>query len=132
MTGRAIECPLDKMNWPRGRKDARLRVPPTEAGDRQLFTGWACNPTTCRKFAPVARNYAAARLMADVGLRVNEVRSLDLKVGSGSVRQAARAMRQEVAGFRPARADGAADQRRRPDAALARTPPRESHKRSAM
>jgi integrase len=33
---------------------------------------------TCRKFAPAARSYAAARLMADVGLRVNEVSHLDL------------------------------------------------------
>ena len=32
----------------------------------------------CRKFAPMARNYAAARLMAEVGLRVNEARRLDL------------------------------------------------------
>ena len=33
---------------------------------------------TCRKFAPTARNYTAARLMAEVGLRVNEARRLDL------------------------------------------------------
>lgn len=33
---------------------------------------------TCRKFAPAARNYAAARLAADVGLRINEARMLDL------------------------------------------------------
>jgi integrase len=31
-----------------------------------------------RKFVPAARNYAAARLEADVGLRVNEIRMLDL------------------------------------------------------
>jgi integrase len=34
---------------------------------------------TCRKFAPAARNYAAARLMAEIGLRANEVRRLDLE-----------------------------------------------------
>ena len=33
---------------------------------------------TCRKFVPAARNYAAARLEADVGLRGNEIRMLDL------------------------------------------------------
>ena len=33
---------------------------------------------TCRKFAPTARNYAVARLIADVGLRINEARMLDL------------------------------------------------------
>ena len=44
----------------------------------QLFAGWRGELATCRKFAPPARNYAAARLEADVGLRVNEVRMLDL------------------------------------------------------
>ena len=43
-----------------------------------LFTGWRGELATCRKFAPTARNYAAARLMAEIGLRVNEVRRLDL------------------------------------------------------
>lgn len=78
MTGRVVECPLDEMNRPRGRKDARLRVPPSEAEIAQLFQGWTGELVTCRKFAPTARNYAAARLMTEVGLRVNEVRSLDL------------------------------------------------------
>jgi integrase len=43
-----------------------------------LFTGWRGELATCRKFAPTARNYAAADLMAKVGLRVNEARHLDL------------------------------------------------------
>ncbi|WP_218670995.1 hypothetical protein [Microbispora sp. GKU 823] len=34
--------------------------------------------STCRKFGPAARNYTACRLMADVGLRVNEACKLDL------------------------------------------------------
>ncbi|MGH3711679.1 MAG: tyrosine-type recombinase/integrase [Pseudonocardiaceae bacterium] len=33
---------------------------------------------SCRKFAPAARNYTACRLMAEVGLRVNEACKLDL------------------------------------------------------
>ena len=78
MTGRVVECPLDEVNRPRGRKDARLRVPPTEAEVDRLFAGWAGELAVCRKFAPAARNYAAARLMAEVGLRVNEARNLDL------------------------------------------------------
>jgi site-specific recombinase XerD len=78
MTGRVVECPLDEMNRPRGRKDARLRIPPSEADVARLFAGWTGELATCRKFAPTARNYAAARLMAEVGLRINEVRSLDL------------------------------------------------------
>jgi integrase/recombinase XerD len=44
----------------------------------RLFTGWAGDLATCRKLAPTARNYAAARLMAEIGLRANEVRRLDL------------------------------------------------------
>jgi hypothetical protein len=36
----------------------------------RLFAGWRQELATCRKFAPAARNYAAARLMAEVGLRV--------------------------------------------------------------
>jgi site-specific recombinase XerD len=78
MTGLVVACPLDEMNRPRGRKDARLRIPPSEAEVTQLFAGWSGELAACRKFAPTARNYAAARLMAEVGLRVNEVRSLDL------------------------------------------------------
>ena len=46
----------------------------------RLFTGWAGELATCRKFAPTARNYAAARLMAEIGLRANEVRRLDWRM----------------------------------------------------
>ena len=33
----------------------------------QLFAGWRGELATCRKFGPVARNYAAARLMSEGG-----------------------------------------------------------------
>jgi integrase/recombinase XerD len=72
------ECPLDEMNPPRASVDPQLRILPTEAEVEQLFAGWREELATCRKFAPAARNYAAARLEADVGVRVNEVRMLDL------------------------------------------------------
>jgi integrase/recombinase XerD len=78
MTGRIVECPIDEMNRPRGRKDARLRIPPNCEEMDRLFSGWAEELASCRKFAPAARNYTAAKLMASVGLRVNEVRNLDL------------------------------------------------------
>lgn len=78
LTGLVVECPIDEINKPRGRKDAKLRIPPAESEIERLFTGWAGELASCRKFAPVARNYAAGRLMAEVGLRVNEARSLDL------------------------------------------------------
>jgi len=78
MTGRVVDCPIDEMNRPRGRKDARLRVPPAEAEIAKLFGGWSAELASCRKFAPTARNYTAARLMTEVGVRVNEARRLDL------------------------------------------------------
>ena len=78
MTGKVVACPIDEVNRPRGGTGAALRIPPSAAQVRSLFTGWRTELTICRKFAPTARNYAAARLMADVGLRVNETRSLDL------------------------------------------------------
>jgi integrase len=78
MTGRVVECPIDEMNRPRGRRVARLRIPPTAEQVGQLFVGWRGEPASCRKFGPTARNYAASRLMSEVGLRVNELRHLDL------------------------------------------------------
>lgn len=78
MTGRVVSCPVDEMNRPRGQKDAKLRIPPVPGEMERLFDGWAEALATCRKFAPAARNYSAAKLMADVGLRMNELRNLDL------------------------------------------------------
>jgi site-specific recombinase XerD len=78
MTGRALACPLDDMNRPRGSKAAKLRIPPVATDVAALFAGWSTGMATCRKFAPTARNYSAARLMAEVGLRVNEVCELDM------------------------------------------------------
>ncbi len=72
MTGRIVECPIDEMNRPRGRQQAKLRIPPTAAQVGRLFAGWREELATCRKFAPAARNYTACRLLSEVGLRVNE------------------------------------------------------------
>lgn len=78
LTGHVVACPIDEMNRPRGGRGAALRIPPSTAQIDRLFTGWRSDLATCRKFAPTARNYAAAKLMADVGLRINEIRNLDL------------------------------------------------------
>jgi site-specific recombinase XerD len=78
LTGRVVECPIDEVNRPRGSRAVALRIPPGEQEAQALFVGWRQELAACRKYAPTARNYAAARLMADVGLRVNEVCSLDL------------------------------------------------------
>jgi site-specific recombinase XerD len=78
LTGRVVECPIDEMNKPRGRNQAALRIPPTDAEVAVLFAGWREELVTCRKFASAARNYVAAKLMSQVGLRVNEACHLDL------------------------------------------------------
>ncbi|MPY83908.1 MAG: site-specific integrase, partial [Actinophytocola sp.] len=78
MTGQVVECPIDEINRPRGQQRASLRIPPSAEQIDRLFAGWRQELVACRKFAPTARNFAAARLMADVGIRVNEARSLDL------------------------------------------------------
>jgi hypothetical protein len=78
MTGRVVECPLDEINRPRASVDAQLRIPPSAEQVDRLFAGWRQELASCRKFAPSARNYTACRLMAEVGLRVNEACQLDL------------------------------------------------------
>jgi site-specific recombinase XerD len=78
LTGRIAECPVDEMNRPRGAGRAALRIPPSAVQVNSLFAGWRAELATCRKFAPAARNYAAAKLMSEVGLRVNEASHLDL------------------------------------------------------
>ena len=78
MTGHVVACPVDEVNRPRGSQDAALRIPPSAAQVEMLFAGWRGELAECRKFAPAARNYAAAKLMAGVGLRVNEACQLDL------------------------------------------------------
>ncbi|MEW1734341.1 tyrosine-type recombinase/integrase [Nocardia beijingensis] len=78
LTGRVVECPIDEVNRPRMSVDTQIRIPPTEAEMEQLFAGWREDLVSCRKFAPSARNYMVARLSADVGLRINESRMLDL------------------------------------------------------
>ncbi|MFZ3595072.1 tyrosine-type recombinase/integrase [Streptomyces sp. BH104] len=78
LTGIVARCPIDEVNRPRGRKDARLRIPPSTEELTGFFADWAQALAGCRKFAPAARTYAAARLMAATGLRANETRRLDL------------------------------------------------------
>ena len=78
LTGYVVACPIDEMNRPRGQAGASLRIPPSQAQVDALFSGWRAELATCRKFAPAARNYAAARLMSEIGPRVNEVCTLDL------------------------------------------------------
>ena len=81
----------------------------------RLFAGWREELATRRKFVPAARHYAAARREADVGLRVNEIRMLDVddvRWELGRFGQAERPPRQGSTTPRPQAAAGAAGQRR--------------------
>lgn len=77
-TGHLPQSPLDELNRPARFNQVRLRIPPSELEMRRLFTGWREDLATCRKYAPAARTYAACRLMAQVGLRINELLRLNL------------------------------------------------------
>jgi integrase len=78
MTGRVVTCPLDEMNRPSGWAQPRLRIPPPREDVEALFAGWREDLVGVRKFAPAARGYTAMRLAGDLGLRLNELRMLDL------------------------------------------------------
>ena len=83
------------MNRPRASTVPQLRVAPSEAEIEGLFAGRREELATTRKFAPAARNYMVAPLAAEVALRINELRMLDLddvrwEPGSFAVWQARR------------------------------------------
>src|SRR5260370_18614930 len=78
MSVNVVACPVDERNRPRGGREAARRIPPGKAQIGALFAGWRGDLAGCRKFSPAARNYTAAKLMADIGLRVNEACQLDL------------------------------------------------------
>lgn len=78
LTGRVPELPLDELNRPRGSQDTLIRIPPPEAVLDGLFAAWRDDLAHTRKYNTEARDYVACRLMAKVGLRINETRKLDL------------------------------------------------------
>ncbi|MGW3628294.1 tyrosine-type recombinase/integrase [Streptomyces sp. NPDC000880] len=78
LTGIVVQCPLDELNRQRGSYQLLIRVPPSEREIAELFQGWSCDLQTCRKFATGARNFTAARLMSQVGLRITECPCLSL------------------------------------------------------
>jgi integrase len=78
LTGEVVQCPVDEMNRPRGGWAANIRIPPTDAELAKFFDDWKDYLGTARKYLPAARNYAAARLWAGVGLRIGETVRLDL------------------------------------------------------
>ena len=77
-TGHLVECPLDELNRPASGPQVALRIPPAAEEIQAPFSGWRTELVTCRKYATAARSSAAARLMSQVGLRINELIRLDL------------------------------------------------------
>lgn len=61
LTGRVVECRSTRSTDPGvgGRPSCASRRPPSRS--HGLFVGWRGELATCRKFGPVARNYAAIR-----------------------------------------------------------------------
>ena len=78
-TGFVVESPLDEVNRPRGGTGSRLRIPPDAREIGKLFTGWRTDMLAARKYAPVARNYAAMRLASLIGPRVSELCLLSMR-----------------------------------------------------
>ena len=80
MTGHVAGCPIDEINRPRGGDAVRPGVADPAAGraDRPPVRRLAGRTGHLPEVRPGRRNYTAARLMAGVGLRVNEACRLDL------------------------------------------------------
>ena len=62
LTGRVIECPLGEMNRPRASvSGCSCACRPLRRRSSSCSPGGVKELSRCRKFAPAARNYAAAR-----------------------------------------------------------------------
>ena len=97
MTGRIVECPIDEMNRPRGRQQARLRIPPTAAQVGRLFAGWrgrAGDLPEVRPGRPQLRRLPSAVRGRAAGQRGLQARPARHQVGAGPVRQASCPSRQ--------------------------------------
>ena len=57
---------------------SRSLTPPTASEMATLFAGWEAELNPRKWFPRNARNFAAAKLMSQIGLRINEVVELDL------------------------------------------------------
>ncbi|MBT2511666.1 site-specific integrase [Streptomyces sp. ISL-98] len=78
LTGDLVQCPIDEMNRPRDGWKLNIRIPPSDAEIAKFFDGWRDHVATTRKFLPAARNYTAAKLWSQVGLRIGESTRLDM------------------------------------------------------
>ena len=122
-TGHLVECPLDELNRPASGPQVALRIPPAAEEIQAPFSGWRTELVTCRKYATAARSSAAARLMSQVGLRINELIRLnlaDVHWDLGTFRPTSRPARQGQPRTGSQGPAGVTDQRRPRPAAVVR------------
>lgn len=78
LTGRVVTSPIDDVNRPRNTGPCTVRVPPSPTELAGFFARWREELTEARKWRTATRNYAMARLSAEVGLRASELCALSL------------------------------------------------------
>ncbi|SNR98758.1 Phage integrase family protein [Haloechinothrix alba] len=79
LTGRVVASPIDEVNRPRSSGSCTVRVPPSPAELAGFFTRWREELAQVRKWRTATRNYAMARLAAELGLRASELCGLALE-----------------------------------------------------
>ena len=78
LTGRVVSSPIDAVNRPTCTGPCTVRVPPSPAELAGFFARWRGELAEARKWRTATRNYAMARLAAEVGLRATELCELSL------------------------------------------------------
>ncbi len=78
LTGRVVTSPIDAVNRPISTGPCTVRVPPSSAELTAFFGRWRDELAEARKWRTATRNYAMARLAAEVGLRATELCGLSL------------------------------------------------------
>ena len=78
LCGRVVVSPIDGINRPVHTGEFAVRVPPSARELARFFAGWRESLLEARKWRTAARNYAMARVAADVGLRSTELCALGL------------------------------------------------------
>lgn len=72
LTGHIVTNPVDAVNRPTNSGEFSVRIPPSPAELAGFFARWRDALPDARKWRTAARNYAMARLTAEVGLRAAE------------------------------------------------------------
>lgn len=78
LCGRVVVSPIDGINRPTHTGEFSVRIPPTARELAGFFSRWRDELSETRKWRTAARNYAMARVAAEVGLRAAELCALSL------------------------------------------------------